>query len=203
MTVTQPAAPPEAWQRPPARPPLGAREKSGARLAGIIGFLLLSVGIALFGLPLAVLALGALVAVVVGFLQSATGDPQLGGFARFIEQLDLSAWIIPLIVASIVGLALIAVALVVSARILRAHGVTRPWAVTWAGAGIAVVANWIVSGVLSVPLQFSGVFGDDSGGVAIAIAVLSGLVSLAATAAVGWLSWWWMAHAMRPSVRTP
>ena len=34
--------------------------------------------------------------------------------------------------------------------------------------------------------------------IVIALGVISFLVSIALAALVGWLSWWWMAHVMRP-----
>lgn len=196
-------APPN-WQPPPPRPPLTPREKSGARLAGILGFLLLSVGFGLFSIPIVVIALGAFFALVVEFFRRISRNDQ--GFEQFLsafESLNPTAWILPLILAAVVGLALMAGALLLSARILRSHDVERPWAVTWAGTGVAIIASWFLSGLSAIPFSFTGAFrGDDvegSIGIGIALAVLSFLIGLAASAVVGWLSWWWMAHAFRRS----
>ena len=205
MTVTQPIAAP-AWQPVPPKPPLTDREKAGARLAGILGYLLLSVGFALVGIPVGLLIFAAFFALIFGILQRANNDPELGGFTDFIRQVDPGAWILPLILVALVGVAVMVGALFVSRGILRGHGVNRPWAVTFAGAGLAIVASWIASIVLTVPLQFSTSFTSDLDTAVpfgIVLGALSVLVSLATTAVVGMLSWWWMAHLMRPASRTP
>ena len=205
MTVTQPIAAP-AWQPAPPRPPLSDRERAGARLAGILGYLVLSVGFALFGIPVALLIFAAFFALIFGILQRANNDPELGGFTEFVRSVDPGAWILPLVVVALVGVAVMVAALLVSRGILRAHGVNRPWGVTFAGAGIAIVASWIASVVLSLPLQLTSSFSSDiDTGVpfGIILGALSVLVGLATTAVVGMLSWWWMAHLMRPAARTP
>jgi len=201
MTVTQPIAAQPAWQPPAPKPPLTAREKTGALVAGGVGYLLLSLGWVLFGIPLAVLAFGAFFALIFGAIQRAAGDQ---GPLGFLEALDLNAWIVPLLLSSLVGLVIMAVSLIASRGILRSYGVTKPWAVTFAGAGIAIVGSWIVSAVLTIPLQFSGVLsdGDNTGPVALVVGGLSLLVSVVATAAIGAFAWWWMAHLMRPAART-
>ena len=204
MTVTQPITAP-AWQPAPPRPPLSDRERAGARLAGILGYLVLSVGFALFGIPVALLIFAAFFALIFGILQRANNDPELGGFTDFIRAVDPGAWILPLVVVALVGVAVMVAALLVSRGILRAHGVNRPWGVTFAGAGIAIVASWIASVVISVPLQItSGFTSDIDTGLpfGIVVGVLSVLASLVTTAVVGMLSWWWMAHLMRPAART-
>jgi len=193
------------YQPPPVRPPLSPREKSGARLAGIVGFLLLSLGFGLLAIPLSLLALGALFATVLGFIGRVSRDDRgIDQFIRGFEQFNPSAWILPLVIAAIVGLVIMAVALFVSAGILRSHDIARPWAVTWAGAGIAIVGSWLLSGLTAVPAGLFGSFrGDDSAatvGIGVAVAVVSFLVGLFATAVIGWLSWWWMAHALRRPV---
>ena len=199
--MAEPFVAPAGWQPPPARPPLTPRAKRGASLAGIIGFLLLSLGFAVFGIPLALLAFGAFFALIVGLIRRSTRDPDLGGFMDFVDRLDPGAWILPLVAIAVLGLAIIVAALFVSAGILRSHGISRPWGVTWAGAGIAIVASWLVSSVLSIPLQFGRFFGDGDSSAfpgVVVLWVLSGLAGVVVTAAVGWLSWWWMAHVMRP-----
>jgi hypothetical protein len=93
--------------------------------------------------------------------------------------------------------------------------VHRPVAVTWSGLGIAIVASFLLS-ALSSPI--TGLFNlwtpnfnsDDfsgSGGVPglenfdfgpiIGAGILFFVVSLLVDAAIGLLSWWWMAHAFR------
>lgn len=202
-------APPN-WTPPPVRPPLSARQKSGSRLAGILGFLLLSLGFGLFAVPLAILAFGAFFSLLVGFVRRAShSDARFEQFVDGMQALNPSAWILPLIIVSVLGLAVMAGALLLSARILRSHDVERPWAVTWAGAGIAIVASWILSGFSAIPLGMtSGMRGDDNLGaigLGIAVGVVSFLIGVVFAAVVGWLSWWWMAHALRrsPAAITP
>lgn len=203
--MTYPQAQQPAWQPPLVRPPLGQRQKTGSAIAGAVGFVLLSLGFAMVGIPLAVLAFGAFFGAILGVVARGDGarDPDFVRFENFFEQLNPSAWVIPLVIVAVVGLAIMAIALFTSARILRSHGVNKPWPVTWAGAGIAIVASWIVSTVLGFVLQLfsvaTGVSQQADWGAAIAIGGVSFVVNLAAAAVVGWLSWWWMAHLMRPA----
>jgi hypothetical protein len=203
--VSQPIPAPGAAPLPQRKPALSAREKWGALIAGGVGFLLLTLGFGLFMIPSALLLFGAFFALILGLVRRANDDPDLGGFSDFIERIDPGAWILPLVIIAVVGIATMAVALFVSAGILRSRGVRSPWGVTWAGAGISIVGSWVVSTVLSIPFQFVGAFrGDDStfGGPFAFIALGFGaLVSIAVTAAVGAAGWWWMAHLMRPAVR--
>lgn len=205
MTVSQTPAP-AAVPQPFRKPPLPAREKGGSLLAGGVGFAMLSTGFSLFWIPTALLLFAAFIALFVGLLVNASGDSSLG-FARFLNGLDLGVWVLPLVLAVLVGLALMVGSLFVSVRILRSRGVGRPWAVTWAGAGVSIVASWVVSAVLAVPLQVFASFQDDDGSavtpLVIAAVIFSLLVGLAVSAAIGALSWWWMAHLMRPAARTP
>ena len=187
----------------PVRPPLTPREKSGARLAGILGFVLLSLGFGLVVIPVGILLFGAFFALVAEFVRRVSQNDT--GFEQFmggIESLNLTAWILPLVIVALVGLGVMTAALFVSARILRRHDVNRPWAVTWAGAGIAIVGSWFVSSLSAVPYGIISGMSDNDGagiGLGIAVGVLSGLVGLATTAVIGWMSWWWMAHAFRRS----
>ncbi|WP_309618000.1 hypothetical protein [Salinibacterium sp.] len=191
------------------RPPLGSRERSGARTAGIVGFLLLNLGFSLLWIPLALLALVGVVAVILTALDRAVYRPGSAyeGMIGFLESLDPSAAVVPLLLVALLGAAVIAAALFASARILRSHGVAKPWPVTWAAAGVAVVSHWLVSSLLIIPFQVitSGVDNDGMRNdglqglpIVIALGVISFLVSIALAAVVGWLSWWWMAHVMRP-----
>lgn len=210
MTVSETYVAPQNWQPPAPRPPLTPRQKSGARLAGILGYILLSIGFGLFALPVVLLAFGAFFTLLIGFIRRVSGnDADFERFLNGFESLNPTAWILPLIIVAFVGLVIMAVALFVSARILRNHDVARPWAVTWAGAGIAIVASWFVSGLTAIPFSLSsGIDGGDSGGavvLGVAVGILSGLVGIAVTAVTGWLAWWWMAHAFRssPTAITP
>lgn len=148
------AAPPYAPRV--VRPPLTARAKRGAALGEAIGFPLLTLGYALVAIPIALAVIIAFFALIVR-TASGSASSANAGFEQFISGIDLARWIVPVVVSALVGIMLMVASIVLSGRVLRAHDVRRPWAVTWAvawaGAGIAVV---------------------------------------------GWLSWWWMAHAMRP-----
>lgn len=202
--------PPPGYQAPfyptGPRPPLTSRQKSGARLAGILGFLLLSLGGTMIIVPILVLAFGALFVFVFDALRSSSAsvDPDLTSLLGFVDGLNLQ-WLIPvLVIVAVLGVVLVVAAMFLSARILRGHGIAKAWGVTWAGAAIATVANWTVTNILSVPFSFLPLDLDaDLGGVgSIAIVVFGFLVGVVAIAVVGWLSWWWMAHVMRDAATT-
>lgn len=202
--------PPPGYRAPfaPAAPraPLTSRQKSGARLAGMLGFLLLSLGGTMIIVPIIALVFGAIFAFVVNALRSsgASGDPDLTALLGFLDGLHFQGLIPVLVIVAVLGVVLVVAAMFLSARILRSHGVAKAWGVTWAGAAIATVANWTVTSMVSVP--FSLVPIDLDGGldgvVSIAIAIFGFLVGVVATAVVGWLSWWWMAHVMREAAKS-
>ncbi len=213
MTYQPPPGP--GYAAPPytpraVRPPLTARAKRGAALGGAIGFPLLTLGYALVAIPVALAVIIAFFALIVRTASGSASSPN-AGFEQFISGIDLTRWIVPIVVSALVGIVLMIASIMLSGRVLRAHDVRRPWAVTWAGAGIAVVGTSVVSSILS---SFSGVvFGGlsgtshsgDSGSLpsfepGIIVALIVGVVvALAVNAVIGWLSWWWMAHAMRPA----
>ena len=187
------------------RPPLTARAKRGAAIAGAVGFLLLGLGYAMASLSVGLALIVAFFALIVR-AASGSGTRTNAGFEQFVSGLDITAWVAPLVAIVIVGIVLMVVAIVVSGRVLAAHRVRRPWAVTWAGAGIAVVASWIVYGFLGtfLNLALSGFRWDSpswGSGLVVAL-IVSVVVGLASNAVLGWLSWWWMAHAMRPATVT-
>jgi hypothetical protein len=213
MIVTDVNFPPSVPTRP-ARPPLGPREKSGARTAGIAGFLLLNLGFGLLWIPLALLAVVGIVTVILRAIDRAVNRPgsTYDGMIGFVESLNPSAAVVPLLFVALLGAAVVVAALFVSARILRTHGVVKPWPVTWAGAGVAVVSYWLISSLLIIPFQLVASGADNDGmrndgmqglPIVAALGVISFLVSIAIAAVVGWLSWWWMAHVMRPSPVLP
>jgi hypothetical protein len=185
------------------RPPLEPREKAGARSAGITGFLLLNLGFGLLWISLALLAVVGVVTFILTTLDRAWyGEGSFyEGMRGFVESFNLSALVVPLLLVALLGAGVIVVAMFVSARILRLHGIAKAWPVTWAGAGVAVVAQWFLSGLLSLPFQFipSGIDNDRMQGlpIVIGLGVVVFLVSIAIAAVTGWLSWWWMAHVMR------
>ncbi|HEY8911728.1 hypothetical protein [Lacisediminihabitans sp.] len=185
------------------RPPLTAEAKRGTVIAGALGFVLLGLGYAMVALPIALALIVAFVSLIVRWV-SASASSRNTGFDEFVSGLNLAPWIVPLVLIVVVGVVLMIAAIVLSARVLAAHQVRRPWAVTWAGAGIAIVASWFVSGILGFVTRLAVVgvsWGSPSWGEGVvAVVVVSAVVSLASSAAIGWLSWWWMAYAMRPAV---
>jgi hypothetical protein len=120
-----------------------------------------------------------------------------------VLRVDFAPWIGLFVASVVVGIGLMIVAILLSGLVLRRHEVRHPWGVTFAGAGIAIVVASIVEGFLGAIVSgVSSAFVDGRGlgpGI-IAGIIVSGVVALAINAAIGWLSWWWMAHAMRPAV---
>lgn len=182
----------------PVRPPLTPRARTGAFIAGAVTMVMVSIGGALVAIPLLLLAIGAVIATVF----SAVGG-ELVSVLEEIERFAPTGLLVGIAVGLILlGIVLIVAALFISRGILRARGLERAWPITWAGLGIAAVAGWIASGILSIPIQFSGpIFAGAGGGTGEIEAVLGIIASLAGivvTAAIGAMAWWWMAHVMRP-----
>ena len=184
----------------PRRPPLTRRQKSGAAWGGIVGFNLLTLGFSLFVLPLAAALFWSIFSFILANVsKSLNGSGRGPSFADF--GIDVGIWIIPGIVVSVIGLAIMAVAIVVSRAILKQHGVSRPGGVAWAGAGIAIVGFWLLSWIPAILVQVvSGALsaGDVGWGTNLGIsATVLVLLSLVGNSVIGWLAWWWMAHALR------
>lgn len=214
--MSQPMYSPPPVMPRAVRPPLTRRARRGAAIAGSIGFLLLTIGCAMVAIPIALVIVVAFIALIVraastSAATSSAASPNLG-VEQFFSGFDFTPWIVPLIVIAMVGVILMVGAIVASGRILVAHQVRRPWGVTWAGSGIAIVSSWFITGIVgSVSSAVSGAalspftprdsFG--AGGIwgsgLVWFLVVSAVLGLALTAATGWLSWWWMAHAMRPA----
>ena len=197
-----PASIAQPYSTRPVRPPLTARAKRGAAIAGAVGFLLLGLGFAMASLAIGLALIGAISALIV--LAASGSDTRAGaGFEQLISRLDIAPWIAPLAAIVIVGIVLMVAAIAVSGRVLAAHRVRRPWAVTWAGAGVAIVASWITSSILNTVFTLAmGGFRWDfpSWGAGFAgVLIISAVIALASNAVLGWLSWWWMAHVMRPA----
>lgn len=187
------------------RPPLSKRAKSGATWAGIIGFNMLTVGFFVFFLPLALLAAGSLFALVIAEAMR-QGTAEFSGGFEWLTTLDPTLMVVPLLIVSAVGLIIWIVALIISRAILRSSGAVKPWAITWAAAGIAIVAYWIIwtiigfiGGIIS---SFLAILTQSFGDPAVA-SLISGVVSILLAiiinSIIGWLCWLWMAHAMRPT----
>ena len=186
----------------PKRNSLTQQQKRGAAWAGVVGFNVLSLGWTLFVIPLAFALFGALVAVVLGEVRRSASFPQEGQkFLDFLDSMNFGLLVIPGVIMVVVGLILMALAILCSRIILKAHAVHRPTAVSWAGAGVAVVGSWFVLWLPGLVAEVVGglMMSADGGSVGTAVATggLYLLLSIAATSVVGWLAWWWMAHALR------
>jgi hypothetical protein len=185
-------------------------------LAGAVGFTLMSLGFALVAIPFAIALFGAFFSAL--FSWAATNNPDDvsingGALPENLDEIIGGAWtmFLPWLIGMVIlGIILWVLGYLSSIGILRSHRVNRRVAVTWSGLGIAIVASWALS-ALSSPI--SGLFSlatpdiGSSGGVPdlegfdvapfIGIGVAFLLLGLIVNAAIGLLSWWWMAHAFR------
>lgn len=199
---------PVSAYRQTRRPPLTARAKRGTFWAGAVGFNLLTLGFTFVIVPIAVALLGVFFAAIIDQI-SRTNDQLSTGFLAirgFFLSLDFGLFAIIGVAVVVVGLAIMAGALLASRAILRAHRVHRPSAVTWAGAGIAIVASWFLGWIPGLIVQLLSAALSRSGLDGFATAITAGSVGLilgiAMTAVMGWLAWWWMAHAFRSAEST-
>lgn len=207
---------PAAAQQPPAqqhptppvptntaRPPLSKREKRGAFWAGAVGFNLLTLGFLLVTVPLVIGAFGAFFAFLFGQVERSGDDLSTGFLAvrGIFASLDFGIIGIVGLVIALVGLVIMVVALFVSRSILRATGAARPWAITWSAFGIAIVAYWLVGWVPALAPQLLSTalntVGLDGWGNFWTTGLLGLLLAVIVNAVIGWLTWWWMAHAFR------
>lgn len=183
------------WSPPPVRAPLLPRARRGAALAGVIGFLMFSIGWAVIAGVSVIL----FIFTILSFVSDASDDSSMRSLGRFLDEAQLSNWVWVVVVVGVVGLILVVFSILTSGWILKAHQVNNPWGVTWAGLGIAIVANWILGGIVSVISQVAGMWSNNSFGSAAFVGYgIFGLVSLVIVGVIGWLAWWWMAHALRP-----
>ncbi len=210
MTNPNPTLPnsgPPAAYRAPTRPPLGRREKRGAFWAGAVGFNLLTLGFALVIIPIVVGLFGAFFGAVIESIARSSDELSTGFLTMLsvVRSIDFGLVTIIALAVAVVGLAIMTGAIFLSRGILRSHGVNRAWPVTWAGAGIAIGATWIIGWVPSVSTQFAfgalDSMGLDSLNAAIIVGIVGAIVGIAFTGVIGWLSWWWMAHAYRSASR--
>jgi hypothetical protein len=161
----------------------------------VIGFLMFTIGWAL----VAGVAVIAFILTLLSFISDAADGSTMRSLHRFLVDAHLGSWVWVLVGAGVLGLILVVFSVLTSGWILKAHQVNHPWGVTWAGLGVAIVANWIVGGVVSIVSQVAGLWNTDPLGAGAFIAYgVVGLVSLVVVGAIGWLAWWWMAHALRP-----
>lgn len=183
----------------PVRPPLTPRARTGAFIAGAVTMLMVSIGGTLIAIPLFALVIGTIIATVF----TAIGGEVLE-VLQDIQRFAPAGLLIGLAVgALLLGVVLVVSALFISRGILRARGLDKAWPITWAGIGIASVAGWVASGILSVPIQLTGpafsAAGGGTGEIEAVLGLVASLAGIVVTAAIGAMSWWWMAHVMRPA----
>jgi hypothetical protein len=187
-----------------ARPPLTRRERRGAAIAGIAGFLLATIG----WVPFVLVGLGYIFAFGVYFLGSLLGgedsqesaNTDTGKVAADLIGIPIASLGLIISIACVVGVLLIAAGILVSIVILKRHSVNRAAGVTWLGLLLAIVGSWILDSILAVVIYAVAAAGDvgkgpvgPSGG----LTVIYLLIALAVQVLLGWLGWWWMAHALR------
>lgn len=199
---------------PPAvrRPPLSPTMRRSARIAGGVGFPLMSIGWSLFSVAALTGILWASLSAIFRFI-AARDERFRGQLDRVLVELGrLPLGLIAglLVLAGLVGAGIWVAGLFTSRGILRRSGHPRPWAVTWAGLGLGIVASWIIGGVVQFVSQILSAIGtvgagsgDDRLGTAIGLAVGGGIVAvvilIAGHIVAGVFLWWWMAYAMRPA----
>lgn len=195
--------PPQAWQPRAVRPPLTAEQKRGARWAGIVGFNLLGLGWLLFIIPVVLGLFAAFFTFVLDQIgrSSSSRSTSYYQLRDFVDNANVTAWVIPLLILSLFGLAVWALGIFVSGRILKSHDVNHPWGVTWAATGIAIAAYPFVSWVGAIIVQIISAATDAAHApVWTMVAVTGGIglvLGIVLNCVIGWLAWWWMAHAMR------
>lgn len=191
-------------------------------LAGAVAFALMSLGFSLIAIPLAITAFGAFFGTLFSWIArnnpddlSVNGFPGRGDLQQIIADAwsTFAPWLIGL---SVLGLVLWILGYLSSLWILRSHAVNRPVAVTWSGLGVAIVGSFLLSALASPLSGLSGMFTPNLDGpedfdgapdldvlgafdftplIVFGVVVL--LLGTAVNAAIGLLSWWWMAHAFR------
>ena len=197
-----------ARQSAPKKEPLSRELKRSASVAGAVSFTVMLIGWGLLSTAVMIGAFAGFFAWVLEMIDS-SGSGQDAGYFRLmdlIEAINPAAWVVPLVIAGLVGIALWVLSLFISRGMLARAKHPSPWGVTWAGAGVAIVASWLVSWVAWLPVQFAGLFTQDAfttleGGIAttVVLAIVAIVLNIAITAVIGWLAWWWIAHVMRPA----
>lgn len=202
---------PQPPYQAPKKPPLSPELKRAASVAGAVSFTVMSIGWGLFATAAGIGLFTGFFVWVVG-LVNASGEGRGADYSRlvdFIDNLNLGAWVVPLVIAALVGIGLWVWSLFISHGMLARAKHPSPWGVTWAGAGVAVAASWFVSWIAWLPLQLISALTPDAfdswdSGIAFAIvlAIASFVLNLVIAAVIGWFAWWWMAHAMRPAAQS-
>jgi hypothetical protein len=207
MTTIPPVIAPPVSRR---RPALSRRQKNGAAIAGIGGFLIVNLG----WLPFILVGILFAFTFVIYFINSVLGgadslaDSQSNATTIVTDLVGITpGQVIPFTIgACVIGVILIAAGIVFSIQVLKRHGVNRPVAVTWVGLALAIVGNWIFSSIFSAITYFIGALNDTGRGIELpnsGILAASVVVTIVYNALLGWLCWWWMAYAMRAREPAP
>lgn len=171
-----------------AKPPLNPQQRRAAIMAGAIAGGLFGIGWGILGIVaiflLVVVAFGAVMALLFG------GVDVTGGLGAIFIGI--------LLVAFLIGVALVIISVVVSRSILRKGGVHRSTAVTWVSLLIVLVLNSI-AGRIADPFITGGGGGAD---VPVATRVIAGLAMLIVAVGAGVGAWLLMAHAFRAPAGT-
>lgn len=198
---------PSSYSPRPKRPALTARAKRGSMIAGAVSFLGLTIG----WLAISTTLIAAVLVGVLGALSAQYESSYGSGTDDTLEWISRVwevgiGWFVGLLV---VGLVIMAVSFLIGRRILGVHGVNRPTAVLWSSFGVAVgayVVIWIFlntfGGLLGPLFAIAFAGGADEGKyeTAVVVFVVTGLLWLGGTIAIGLFSCWWMAHTYRPQV---
>jgi hypothetical protein len=186
------------------KPSLTPRQRRGAGIAGIVGFLLATLG----WLPFVAVIVGYVFAYGVYFLGAALGgndtrfdaESETGRLAANVLGIPATSLGVVVMISLVVGIVLIALGVFLSSLILKRHGVARPGGVTWLGLLLAIVGSWIFDGILSFVVYLVAAGGDVGKGPVApggGLTVLYFVIAVAIQVLLGWLCWWWMAHAFR------
>ncbi len=186
------------------KPPLTPRQRRGATLAGIVGFLLATLG----WVPFVIVAIGYVFSFGVYFLGAVLGgddtrfdaESETAKLAARLLGLPATSLGVVVFVALVVGVALIALGIVLSSLILKRHDVARPAGVTWLGLLLAIVGSWILDGILGFIVYLVAAAGDIGKGPVApdgGVTALYFAIAVAIQVVLGWLCWWWMAYAFR------
>lgn len=181
----------------PLRPSLTQRQRRGTLLAGGIGFGLIALGLDILGPTFTTAVSFVAFLTFAGGIGNSNHEIYSGGLTKLVSDFSVPATIILTIVAAALILGFL-----LSRRILRSYGISRPSAVTWSGAGISTVLSGIGSNV--VYLVWSGILNifpptiqtnQDIQLISLASIIVSHVLL---AAVIGALSWRWMAHTFRP-----
>lgn len=198
---------------PPPKPQLPPEMTGRARFAGGVGGAMLLVGLDLAGIGLLLLLLPLVLESFTRWMASLLPDLDAGAAATSVEHLGEGPWPWVTALLALVGIGLAVAGATLSVRVLRAAAFAHPVRITIAAFGLALGARLVLnvftvpfSSLLS-PLLERGLAGLADGGIA-AIGTVVGLLvacamNVAIASATGMLSWWFVAHVMRPAAPEP